>query len=111
MANTQKSLIPSKRRFMPNNLNQLPKATLTWLQNNPIKAFMATSVGAVGLPALMNTLVQEVFVPSLLPLNIITSVTTLQPSLKSTFTLAGHKSYSPIELEVSVKNPGKKRYT
>ena len=94
---------------MPNKLNHLPRTTLAWLQNNPIKASLATILGAIGLPALINTLLQEVFVPALLPLNIITNVSMHKPSLKSTFTLAGNKKYSPIELEVTVKNPGKKK--
>jgi hypothetical protein len=94
---------------MPNELNHIPRTTLAWLQNNPIKASLATILGAIGLPALINTLLQEVFVPALLPLNIITNVSMQKPSLKSTFTLEGNKTYSPIELEVSVKNPGKKK--
>jgi hypothetical protein len=94
---------------MPKRFIHLPRATVAWLQNNPIKAFLATVFGTIGLPALINTLLQEVFVPALLPLNIITNVSTLKPSLRSTFTLGETKSYSPLELEVSVKNPGKKK--
>jgi hypothetical protein len=94
---------------MPNKFNVLSKTALAWFLNNPIKASLATMLGAIGLPALINTLVQEFFVPALLPLNIITNVSTLKPSLRSTFTLAGNKSYSPIEIEVSVKNPGKRK--
>jgi hypothetical protein len=94
---------------MKTKASNLPKATLTWFQNNPIKAVIVSVFGTLGVPALINTLFQEIFVPALMPLNIITNVSTVNPSRKEVFALNGNRSLSPIELQVGIKNPGKRK--
>jgi hypothetical protein len=85
------------------------RQSIDWLQNNPLKAAIVSVVGALGIPALINTFFQEVFVPALMPLNIITEVSTLNPTSRNSFAVSSTKSISPIELDVGIKNPGKRK--
>jgi hypothetical protein len=83
-------------------------AAFSWLKNNPLKSFASFIFVAVGIPAL-NTLFQEVFVPSLMPLNVVTDVSAENPSSKGAYSLGNGEVMSPIELNVTIKNPGRRK--
>ena len=76
-----------------------------WLKDNPL----IVGLGAV-LVFVAQTWFKDVFLPGFIPLNVITTISTSSPGREKPYISNNGKAYySPLELSVSAKNPGKKK--
>lgn len=84
----------------------IPKAALQWLRNNPIQSVLGSAMVLFVVPAAMEWY-KTSYLPSLVPITVDTSVEAINPSARSLYPSWNGIAYSPIELTVTIKNPGR----
>ena len=81
---------------------------LSWLKNNPVQSAIGSALVLVGVP-MVNGYYQNVFLPNLIPLNVVTRIIATNPSAQKTYRPKSGSIFSPLELAITVENPGKKK--
>lgn len=89
-------------------IQYLPASLLQWLKDNPLKSIAGSAIALIGVP-MINAYYQSVFLPGLTPLNVVTEVSASNPSKKRIYTARNGVTYSPLELNVTIHNPGKRK--
>ncbi|MEB3334691.1 MAG: hypothetical protein VKP70_06875 [Cyanobacteriota bacterium] len=84
------------------------KLFVSWLKNNPVQSAIGSALVLVGVP-MINGYYQNVFLPNLIPLNVVTKVTATNPSIQKAYRRKNGTVFSPLELAITVENPSKKK--
>lgn len=88
--------------------NRRLQGLLNWLRHNPLKSGVV--VGAASILGSFSTIYfQNIFIPSLMPLNVITKISTRNPSRQKAYVAQNGTTFSPLELAATVENPGSRK--